>query len=83
VYPQLSSEYIIAADPDLIVLSDTVCCGQSYKTVAARPGWSSITAVKEHNILAVNDTIASQWGPEIISFVRDVAGAVRRIEDRT
>ncbi len=27
-YPQLSPEYVIAANPDLIVLADTVCCAQ-------------------------------------------------------
>src|SRR6266851_7223228 len=32
-YPQLSSEYIVASNPDLIVLADTVCCGQNRATV--------------------------------------------------
>ena len=79
-YPQLSSEHIIAADPNLIVLADTVCCGQSYRTVARRPGWSHIAAVKDHTVLAVNDSIASEWGPRIVSFVRSVADEVRRLE---
>src|SRR5687767_8941629 len=39
-YPQLSPEYIVASNPDLIVLADSVCCGQTADTVAARPGWS-------------------------------------------
>lgn len=81
-YPQLSSEYIVASNPDLIVLSDTLCCGQSYKTVAARPGWSTIAAVKNHDVLTVNDTIASQWGPLFVDFFKQVAGAVRKIEHR-
>jgi iron complex transport system substrate-binding protein len=79
-YVQLSSEYIVAANPDLIVLADTVCCGQSYRTVAARPAWSRITAVREHHVLVVNDTIASEWGPRIVIFLRQVADAVRKIE---
>ena len=82
-YPQLSSEYVIAADPDLIVLADTVCCGQSARTVATRPGWSVISAVREHHILAVNDSVASQWGPPIVQFFRVVAGEVRRIESHS
>ena len=36
-YPQLSEEYIVAADPKLIVLADTVCCGQSVATVDSAP----------------------------------------------
>ena len=45
-YPKLSSEYIIASNPSLIVLADTVCCGQTAATVAARPGWNTISAVR-------------------------------------
>lgn len=80
VYPQLSAEYIIASNPDLIVLADTVCCGQTARTVAARPGWDSITAVKDHDVLAVDDTVASEWGPRIVDFLADVAAEVRKIE---
>jgi iron complex transport system substrate-binding protein len=80
VYPQLSAEYIIASRPDLIVLADTVCCGQTARTVAARPGWDDITAVKDHDVLAVDDTVASEWGPRIVDFLADVATEVRKIE---
>jgi iron complex transport system substrate-binding protein len=79
-YPQLSGEYIVASDPDLIVLSDSICCGQSYTTVAARPAWSTISAIQHHEVIAVNDTIASEWGPRIVDYVQEVAAAVRRIE---
>jgi len=79
-YPQLSAEYIIASDPDLIVLADTVCCGQSEATVAARPGWDTIAAVKDGGVVAVNDSVASQWGPRIVLFLRTVADAVRKLE---
>ena len=81
-YPQLSAEYILAQNPNLIVLSDSVCCGQSYKTVAARPGWSAISAVQHHDVIVVNDTIASEWGPRIVDYVQAVAAAIRRIEAR-
>jgi iron complex transport system substrate-binding protein len=79
-YPQLSSEYIVASNPDLIVLADTVCCGQSYRTVAKRPGWSHIAAVKNRAVVAVNDSIASEWGPRIVLFLRTVAAEVRQLE---
>ena len=79
-YPQLSAEYIIASDPDLIVLADTVCCSQSLKTVAARPGWNTINAVKSGAVVAVNDSIASEWGPRIVLFLKAVADAVKRLE---
>jgi iron complex transport system substrate-binding protein len=81
-YPQLSQEYIVAADPRLIVLADTVCCGQSAATVGHRAGWTAIAAVKDGDILAVNDDIASRWGPRIVDFVRQVAAEVRAVAGR-
>jgi iron complex transport system substrate-binding protein len=81
-YPQLSSEYIVASNPDLIVLADTVCCGQNRATVAARPGWSNIAAVKTGEVVPVNDSIASEWGPRIVLFLKAVASAVKTLEGR-
>lgn len=81
-YPQLSREYIVASDPDLIVLADTVCCGQSAAKVAARPGWKNITAVKTGMVVPVNDSVASEWGPQFVQFVKTIAAAVRRVEAR-
>ena len=72
-YPQLSGEYIVAKNPQIIVLADTRCCGQDYATVAARPGWSSISAVQHHRVVLANDDVASRWGPRIIQFARTVA----------
>jgi iron complex transport system substrate-binding protein len=79
-YPQLSAEYIIASNPDLIVLADTVCCGQTRATVAARSGWSGIAAVKSGEVVPVNDSIASEWGPRIVVFLKAVARAVKKLE---
>jgi len=78
-YPKLSGEYIIASNPDLIVLADTVCCGQSLKTVAARPGWAGLSAVTHHQVVAVPDWVASYWGPNIVDFLQLVAAHVKTI----
>jgi iron complex transport system substrate-binding protein len=72
-YPQLSGEYIIARDPQIVVLADTKCCRQSYTTVAERPGWSNIAAVQHHRVVNANDDVASRWGPRIVQFARRVA----------
>lgn len=78
-YPQLSAEYILSADPDLIVLSDTKCCGQTPQTVAKRPGWKTLTAVKEGNVVPADDDIASRWGPRTVEFVELIARAVAEL----
>jgi len=77
-YPQLSAEYIVSSSPDIVVLADSVCCGQSAASVAARPGWGSIAAVKHHRVVAVNDSIASRWGPRIVDFARAIAAVARK-----
>ena len=79
-YPQLSAEYIVASNPDLIVLADTVCCGQTRATVAARAGWSGIAAVKTGEVVPINDSIASEWGPRIVLFLKAVSSAVKTLE---
>jgi cobalamin transport system substrate-binding protein len=78
-YPQLSPEYVVSAAPDLIVLADTVCCGQTTKTVASRPGWSRIPAVRNGLILRIDDSIASRWGPRIVNLVRAVDAALSHV----
>ena len=78
-YPQLSPEALVAADPDLIFLADTKCCGQSAATVRARKGWSAITAVRQQQIIALDDDIASRWGPRIVDLVQSVADAVAKV----
>jgi iron complex transport system substrate-binding protein len=75
-YPQLSAEYLVKADPDYVFLADTVCCHESAATFAARPGFSAMTAVREDHVVGLPDPIASQWGPRVVDFLRDIAAAV-------
>ena len=72
-YPQLSSEYIVKANPDYVILADTVCCHQNAATAAARPGWSGLTGVKAGHVILLNDDIASRWGPRIVDLLHTVA----------
>ena len=72
-YPQLSDEYLVDADPDVIFLADTLCCGQSAETVAARPGWDQLTAVQTGRIVELNDDIVSRWGPRLVEFIEAIS----------
>ena len=78
-YPKLSAEYVVAQSPDIVVLADIRCCGQSPRTVAARPGWSHVAAVRTGTIVRIDDSIASRWGPRIVNFVRAVAAALAHL----
>jgi iron complex transport system substrate-binding protein len=77
-YPQLAVEAVIAANPDFVFLADTKCCQQSIDTVKARPGWANVTAVKAGTVVALDDDIASRWGPRVVDLVRVIAGAVAK-----
>lgn len=79
-YPQLSPEFIVSANPDLVVLADSVCCGQTADTVASRPGWAGLKAVRNRSILRIDDSIASRWGPRLVNFVRAVGAALGRLQ---
>ena len=72
-YPQLSDEYLVDADPDVIFLADTLCCGQSAQTVAARPGWDQISAVQAGRVVELDDDIASRWGPRLVDFMAAIS----------
>jgi iron complex transport system substrate-binding protein len=76
-YPQLSAEYILRANPQYIILADTICCHQNASTVGARPGWASLAAVRQHHVIALNDDIASRWGPRIVLLLADVLAAIK------
>lgn len=78
-YPQLSAEFIVSQNPDLIFLADTKCCAVSVESVASRPGWSSIDAVVNGHVIALDDDIASRWGPRIVDFVRAISEAIAAV----
>jgi iron complex transport system substrate-binding protein len=77
-YPELSEEYIVTARPQIIFLADNEPTdgGQTPAVVAKRPGWSVLPAVKNHEVIPLNDDIASRWGPRLPQLVAQVAQAV-------
>lgn len=48
-FPQLDPEFVVAADPQVIVLADAPF-GQTAESVAGRPGWAGISAVTEGRV---------------------------------
>ena len=81
-YPQLSSEYIVAKNPRLIFLADTLCCGQSVTTVRSRAGWSTMSAVAKGNVIGLNDDIASRWGPRIVVLAQQIERALLHLSQQ-
>jgi len=75
-YPQLSGEYLIKSNPDLIFLADAQY-GESIDSLKSRPGWSAISAVKNNRVIALPADIPSRWGPRIADFYELVGAAIK------
>lgn len=74
-YPQLSAEYIVSQDPDLIFLADAEF-GESAASLAERPGWEGMTALENGAVVELDADVASRWGPRIVDLLSTVAEAV-------
>lgn len=81
-YPKLSAEFVAQADPDLIFLADVKCCQQSKDTLAKRPGWKGLSAIKNDQVIQLDDDIASRWGPRVVDLARSIGDAVTKAAAR-
>ncbi|MDS1116833.1 ABC transporter substrate-binding protein [Gordonia westfalica] len=79
-YPQLSPEFILESDPEVIFLADSQCCGVTPEKVAARAGWDELRAVVDGQIHVLDEDIASRWGPRVVDLVRDIARIVSGVD---
>ena len=71
-WAQINSEEIVAANPDIIVLSDALF-GMTADQVKARKGWSSITAVKNDKVFPIDDNLVSRPGPRLVDGLEAAA----------
>ena len=62
-YPTVSGEEIIRTDPDVIVLGDALY-GTSIESIAGRPGWSALSAVKNKRVYA-GQSVFGRPGPRL------------------
>ncbi len=69
---QMSNEALIQADPEVIILADEPS-GESPQTVAARPGWDQISAVRNGRVHSVDPDIVSRPGPRIVDAMETLA----------
>ena len=74
-FPQLSNEAILAADPEVIFLTDAEF-GESLETLAARPGWDAISAVTEELVYPLDGDLATRPGPRLVEAIEAMAAAL-------
>lgn len=78
-FPQLSAEYLIQQDPDVVFLSNVKCCQETPAKFAARAGFANLKAVKSGAIIPVDDDLASRWGPRTPELFESIVKAVNSV----
>lgn len=64
-FPQVSAEQVVAAKPEVIILSDAAY-GISVESVKQRAGWQDIPAVKQARVEPIDDNLVSRPGPRVV-----------------
>ncbi|OGS43265.1 MAG: hypothetical protein A3K76_05645 [Euryarchaeota archaeon RBG_13_57_23] len=72
-YPELTSEFIIAQNPEMIVYTIGPMTTTTEAEIAGREGWSGISAVAGDNIYSIDDNLLSRYGPRIVDGFEQLA----------
>lgn len=75
-YPIVSEETIIASDPDVILLTSS--SGLTVQSLAERPAWSELKAVKNNKVFVIDDNLYSRPGPRIADAVLDLEELIKK-----
>ncbi len=71
-YIQISTEDLIATNPDVILLADALY-GVTPELVAERPGWDAITAVVDGALYPIDPNMMSVPGPRLVDALEETA----------
>ncbi len=71
-WAQIGLEALLSMDPDLILLGDAMW-GVTPESVAQRPGWDALTAVKEGRVLPFDDNLIARIGPRQVDGLEALA----------
>ncbi len=72
-FPQVSDESVIAANPQVIVLTEDPQFGGTPQAVYARGAWAGIAAVKNKRVYGMDPNIISRPGPRIVDALERMA----------
>lgn len=77
-YPQVGLEFVVAMDPQVILLGDAFAPynPQTPEMVRGRPGWGVITAVREGSIIPIDGDLTTRPGPRIVDGLEAIADAL-------
>jgi len=76
-YPQVNTEAVVARNPEVILGADMTQGGAlTVEILRARPGWSTIAAVREGRIHTLPADPTSRPGPRLVDGLEKVAAAL-------
>jgi iron complex transport system substrate-binding protein len=78
-YPQLTLEFIVDSNPDIILLAD-IDSGGSVENTLARNGWKNINALKNKQVFALEADWISRAGPRFILGLQQIISLVYGFE---
>jgi iron complex transport system substrate-binding protein len=75
-YVTTSSEEVISANPDIIIITNGAmaeAAGLTPDVIKTRTGWDSISAVKNNNIFEVDESSLTRAGPRILDALDELS----------
>jgi iron complex transport system substrate-binding protein len=75
MWPQMSAEAVVAADPEVVLLADHEA-GVTAEQVAARPGWQGMSAVEQGRIVSLDSDLVARPGPRVVDGLEAIAAAL-------
>ncbi len=73
-FPKLNPEFVVRADPDVIMIGD-----ENFAGLGGRPGWAQMRAVREQHVCVftpVQADILVRAGPRLVEAARLMAGCL-------
>jgi iron complex transport system substrate-binding protein len=68
-YPTATSEFVVASDPQVIIYAST----SNATEIASRPGWNTISAIRNGQLYSIDEDILSRYGPRIVDCLEVMA----------
>ena len=76
-FPKINPEFVVRAQPDIIMLSDS-----SRASLMQRPGWAKLSAVQRDRVCAFDQTASDvlvRAGPRLAEAAQRVVGCLQRL----
>jgi iron complex transport system substrate-binding protein len=72
-YPALTSEFVIASNPDIIIYEIGPWSTAVPEQIKVREGWDTISALKKDAIFGIDENLVSRPGPRVVDGLEEMA----------